>query len=92
MPLETLSLPRKRIYFTLTKNYCLIIMTKNLTGGTLPCIVTRKRSRYIINFLLTEALLVLIVLRLLLWPVRMLNKGIGMSAKWLMSQYRLEPP
>ena len=30
--------------------YCLIIMTKISTGSTLPCIVTRKRSRYIMSF------------------------------------------
>ena len=63
-------------------------MTKNSTESTLPCTVTRKRSRFIINFLLMEVLLVLIVLRLLLWPARMLNKGVRMAAKWTLSQYR----
>ena len=33
-------------------------------------------------------LTVLVVLRLLLWPVRMLNKGLGMSARWMLAQYR----
>ena len=40
------------------------------------------------NKMLSIGLVILVLLRLLLWPVRMLNKGIGMSARWLMSQYR----
>ena len=75
-------------YCLLTKNDFLRIMMKNSTGSTLPNIVTRKLSRYIINFLLMATLTVLIVLRLLLWPVRLLNKGLGMSARWTLSQYR----
>ena len=66
----------------------MIIMTKNSTGSTLPCIATRKRSRCVINFLLMLVLLVLIVIRLMLWPARMLNKWIKMAAKWMLSQYR----
>jgi len=72
----------------LTQNDFLIIMTKILTRSTLPCIVTRKRSRCIINSLLMIVLLVLTALYLLLWPARMLTKGVRMAAKWTQSQYR----
>ena len=60
----------------------------NLTGSLLPSIVTRKRSRCIINFLLMALLTVLIALRLMLWPIRLLWKGLGMSARWTLSKYR----
>ena len=53
------------------------------------------------NTMLSIGLVIVVILRLLLWPVRLLrsavgrllpkgrkNKGIGMSARWLMSQYR----
>ena len=75
-------------FYLLTKKDYLRIMMKNLTGSTLPSIERRKLSRCIMNFLLMEVLVVLIVLRLLLWPARMLNKGIRMAAKWALSQYR----
>ena len=66
----------------------MIIMTKISTGSTLPSTVTRKRSRYIINSLLMVVLLVLTVLYILVWPVRMLTRGIKAAAKWTLSQYR----
>ena len=85
---EIRSLQRKMKFCLLTKKDYLRIMMKNLTGSLLPCIVTRKRSRCIINFLLMIMLTVLIALRLMLWPARLLWQGLGMSARWTLSQYR----
>ena len=79
---------RRMKFYLLTKKDYLRIMMKNLTGSTLPSIVTRKRSRCIINFLLMILLTVLIALRLLLWPARLVWQGLGMSARWTLSQYR----
>ena len=40
------------------------------------------------NKMLSIVLVIVVVLRLLLWPVRLLNKGLGMSARWTLNQYR----
>ena len=43
---------KRRIYFTLTKNYYLITTMKNLTRSILPFIGRRRLNHYIISFLL----------------------------------------
>ena len=63
--------------------YCLIIMTKISTGSTLPSIVRGRLSHYTMNFLLLTGLMVVFMLRLLLWPVRVLNKGLRLSGTWM---------
>ena len=83
MPRETLLLLRRRIYCILTKNCCLNIMMKNLTRSILPCTGRERLSRYIINSLLIVGVMVLVVLRIMLWPVRMLHKGLGLSGRWM---------
>ena len=61
---------------------------KNLTRGLHLNIERRILSLYIINSLLMTGILLIAILRLLLWPVRMLNKGLGMSGRWMLAQYR----
>ena len=39
------------------------------------------------NTMLSIGLVVVVLLRLLLWPIRQLNKGLGMSARWMHSQW-----
>jgi hypothetical protein len=58
-------------------------MMKNLTRGTHLFIERRKLSRYITNSLLMIVLMVVFVLRLLLWPLRQLNKGLAKSGQWM---------
>ncbi len=69
------------------KNY-LIIMMKNLTRGSHLFIERRKLSRYIINSMLMIMLMVVFVLRLLLWPLRQLNKGLAMSGRWTLRKVK----
>jgi hypothetical protein len=33
-------------------------------------------------------LLLFVILRVLLWPLRMLNKGLGMAARWMYAEWR----
>ncbi len=68
------------------KNYYSITMMKNLTRGSHLFIERRKLSRCITNSLLMVMLMVVFVLRLLLWPLRQLNKGLGMSGRWMFRQ------
>ena len=81
MLLEIRSLQRRMKFYLLTKKDYLRIMMKISTGSSLPSIVRRKRSRCIINSLLMIMLLVMIALRLLLWPTRLLWQGLGKSAR-----------
>ncbi|MBQ3925671.1 MAG: hypothetical protein II706_01650 [Bacteroidaceae bacterium] len=60
-------------------------MMKILTRGTHLFIERRRLSRCIINSLLMVMLMVVFVLRLLLWPLRQLNKGLAMSGRWMFS-------
>ena len=63
-------------------------MMKNLTSGLRMSTVKRKLSRFIFNSMLAMFLLVFVSLRVMLWPVRMLNKGLGMSAQWMVREWR----
>ena len=40
------------------------------------------------NTSLTIGLVVVLLLRLLLWPLRQLNKGLGKSGQWMFRQWR----
>ena len=51
-------------------------------------IVKRKLSRLAFNSILAIVVLVFLILRVLLWPVRMLNKGLAMSAEWMVREWR----
>ena len=38
--------------------------------------------------MMSIVLVIVVVLRLMLWPIRLLNKGLRLSAMWMLSQYR----
>ena len=40
------------------------------------------------NTMLSIGLVIVVILRLLLWPVRLLNKGLRLSGMWMLKQYR----
>ena len=63
-------------------------MMKHLTSGLLLSTAKRKLSRLIFNLILLLALIVLTSLRVMIWPIRMLNKGLGMSARWMLREWR----
>ena len=76
-------------------------MMKNLTSGLRLSTAKGKLSRLIFNSILTIILVVLVSLRLLLWPVKMLrsavgrllpkgrkNKGLGMAARWMYKEWQ----
>ena len=70
------------------RNYFSIIMMKNLTSGLRMSTAKRKLSRLFFNLILTIVLLLLVSLRLLLWPVKMLNRGLGMAARWMYKEWQ----
>ena len=47
------------------------------------------RTRNLVrNTMLSIVLVIVVVLRLMLWPVRLLNKGLRLSANWTLAQWR----
>ena len=63
-------------------------MMKHLTGGSLLSTVKRKLSRLVFNLMLMMILLVVAALWLLTLPLRLLNKGLRMSAEWMWNQWQ----
>lgn len=61
---------------------------KNLTSGLRLSTAKRKLSRLVFNSILAVMLLLALAFRILLWPLRLLYKGLGMSARWMVSQWR----
>ena len=51
---------------------CLLMRTKNLLR----------------NIILSIGLVIVVILRLLLWPARLLWLGMGQSARWMLTRYR----
>ncbi len=47
------------------------------------------RTRSLLSdMMLSIVLVIVVVLRLMMWPIRLLNKGLRLSAMWMLSQYR----
>ena len=88
MPPVIRSLRRRMRFCLLTKKNCLIIMMKHLTSGSLLSTAKRKLSRLVFNLILLTALILLTSLRILVWPVRMLNRGLWLSAEWMWKEWR----
>ncbi len=63
-------------------------MMKNLTGGLLLRIAKRTLNQLVFNLTLMMILLVVAVLWLLTLPLRLLNKGLRMSAEWMWNQWQ----
>ena len=40
------------------------------------------------NTMLSIVLVIVVLLRLIMWPLRLLNKGLQMAGKWTLGQYR----
>jgi hypothetical protein len=59
-----------------------------LTSGLRLSTAKRKLSRFVFNLILAIMLLLFVILRVLLWPLKMLNKGLGMSAQWMVREWR----
>ena len=51
-------------------------------------VVFMKTRNLLRNMMLSIGLVILVLLRLLLWPTRVMNKGLLKAGKWLMSLYR----
>ena len=60
---------------------------KHLTSGLRLSTARRKLSRFVFNSILAIMLLLFVILRVLLWPLKMLNKGLGMAARWMYGQW-----
>ena len=63
-------------------------MMKHLTSGLRMSTVKRKLSRFIFNLMLAMFLLMYVILRILFWPLRLLYKGLAMSAEWMCREWR----
>ena len=48
-----------------------------------------KTRNLVRNMMLSTGLVIVVVLRLILWPLRMVNKGLRMSGKWMLSQWAI---
>ncbi len=47
-----------------------------------------KTKSLLRNTMLSIVLVIVVLLRLVMWPLRLLNKGLMMAGKWTLSQYR----
>ena len=75
---------RKMKFYLLTKKNFLIIMTKNMTRLIRLSTVMVKLSQRCMRVILIVALVNVALLRLLLWPARLLWQGLGMSGTWML--------
>ena len=61
---------------------------KHLTSGLRLSTAKRKLSRLAFNSVLAMFLLLFVIIRILLLPIRLLYKVLGMMARWMLREWR----